>query len=525
MPGWSRVGSLTSAPEVGWDRSGGQIRPVLSAARRPSYAVAMAMGNRPGVETAQAPVAALDVALLAQQLAAALLRVPFRRPLRQGGSNPAANLGICVTREVIRSFMGYTSSLPIPEFRSVELVLDDICKVIMPPVVRSLDVQGHPAELGGVPGILYRPRRREPVGVDPLPARRRLHRHLAPDVRLLHRPGVQGDRLRRLRGRLPPGARVPLPGRRRGRHRRLRGPARPRRAQRAALPGRRLGRRRAGQQHAAVLRRAASKPIRPAGLILFSPEVDLRLDEPSVTENAHLDILPWNIPTASYLHGEDASSASISPLTADLDGFPPTFVAWGGDEMFRDPIRRYAERLRAAGVPTHAHEFEGMFHVFQILMPWAEKSRAAFAHLQTFVQKLVADAPAFDPAVLRDLPVPVPALRRLTSPRPGLGWSRRRPQLESLIPLLLGIGGEQTAHPLRGDLRRAGHRRPGLQPPAVADHPGHPPARADAAHLGVGRLLAADRLPARARPSPRRCWAGWATPSARRRSSSACSSP
>ncbi len=72
---------------------------------------AMAMGNRPEVETAQAPIAALDVALLAQQLGAALLRVPFRRPMRQGGSNPAANLGICVTREVIRTFMGYASSL------------------------------------------------------------------------------------------------------------------------------------------------------------------------------------------------------------------------------------------------------------------------------------------------------------------------------------------------------------------------------------------------------------------------------
>ena len=131
----------------------------------PSTLVAMAMGNRPEVKTAQAPIAALDVALLAQQLGAALLRVPFRHPLRKSDSNRAANLGKSVTREVIRTFMGYASSLPIPEFRSVELVLDDICKVIMPPVVRALDVKGHPAVLGGVPGILYRPRAREPVGV------------------------------------------------------------------------------------------------------------------------------------------------------------------------------------------------------------------------------------------------------------------------------------------------------------------------------------------------------------------------
>src|SRR5580700_11022084 len=60
------------------------------------------------------------------------------------------------------------------------------------------------------------------------------------------------------------------------------------------------------------------EPVQPAGLVLFSPEVDLRLDEPSVTENADRDILPWNIPTAAYLHGTDASSAPVAPLRADL---------------------------------------------------------------------------------------------------------------------------------------------------------------------------------------------------------------
>ena len=36
----------------------------------------------------------------------------------------------------------------------------------------------------------------------------------------------------------------------------------------------------------------------------------MTLDEPSITENAEHDILPWNIPTASYLHGDDAASRS-----------------------------------------------------------------------------------------------------------------------------------------------------------------------------------------------------------------------
>jgi acetyl esterase/lipase len=134
-------------------------------------------------------------------------------------------------------------------------------------------------------------------------------------------------------------------------------------------------------------------PVRPAGLVLYSPEVDLLLDEPSITENADRDILPWNIPTTTYLHGVDASSESVSPLTADLSDFPPTCVVWGGDEMFRDPIRRYVKRLQHAGVRTEAQEFEGMFHVFPILVPWADDSRDVFRLVRDFIHDIVAEAP------------------------------------------------------------------------------------------------------------------------------------
>ncbi len=117
------------------------------------------------------------------------------------------------------------------------------------------------------------------------------------------------------------------------------------------------------------------------------------MTEPSITQNAERDILPWNIPTAAYLHGVNSAYREVSPLTADLTGFPPTCVTWGGDEMFRDTIRRYVERLRQAAIPIETQEFDGMFHVFQILMPWAEASREAFSMVRSFVHKIVADAP------------------------------------------------------------------------------------------------------------------------------------
>lgn len=349
------------------------------------------MGNRPEVQTARRPIVALDVSLLAGHFATALARVPFRSPFA-GRSSPLSNLGITVTREVTRAFMGYSSSLRIPEFRSLELVLDDICKRIMPPIVRSLDVESRAAEFGGVPGILYVPRHQTPEGV----------------VLYLHGGGYIGTspnmyafftaQVCRQTGcavfvadyRLAPEFPYPagaedasaiytalidlgIP------------------AERIFLAGDSGG---GGLANTVLLEGAETiDPVRPAGLLLFSPEVDLRLDEDSITENADHDILPWNIPTAAYLHGIDVTSSVVSPLSADLSAFPPTCITWGGDEMFRDPIRSYVERLRSDGVPTDAREFDGMFHVFQILMPWADDSREVFRHVHRFMQRVLAGAP------------------------------------------------------------------------------------------------------------------------------------
>ncbi len=354
----------------------------------------MVMAKRPEVRTAPAPVVAVDTVALAQQMVAALARVPFRHPLR-GNSTLLSNFGTSLTREVVRSFMGYASSLPLPEFRSIELLLDELCRVVMPPVVRSFDVRSRQVEIGGVPGILYLPRNGRPEGV----------------MLYLHGGGYIGTsptmyafftaRLCRETQcavfvadyRLAP--EFPYPA-----------AVEDAAAVAAALvehgtPPDRLfiaGDSGGGGLANSLLLAAPQHVdvVCPAGLILFSPEVDLRLDEASVTDNAEHDILPWNIPTSCYLHGFDASSTYVSSINADLKGFPPTSLAWGGDEMFRDPIRRFAERLREADVRIHTHEVAGMFHVFQILMPWADASQAVYEHVAHFVRTIIAGAPPME---------------------------------------------------------------------------------------------------------------------------------
>ena len=92
------------------------------------------MGRRPDVPTATKPIAAVTLMGLGGQLLNSLVSVPLRKPW-QGPSGVLDNLGRSVTRQVMRSFMGYSTSLPIPEFRSLEMAIDDVCSVVLPPVV------------------------------------------------------------------------------------------------------------------------------------------------------------------------------------------------------------------------------------------------------------------------------------------------------------------------------------------------------------------------------------------------------
>jgi monoterpene epsilon-lactone hydrolase len=129
---------------------------------------------------------------------------------------------------------------------------------------------------------------------------------------------------------------------------------------------------------------------RPAAVLLFSPEVSLTLSEDSVTDNAPLDVLPWNIPVNSYLHGIDPLDERVDVLLDDLSGWPPTFLAYGGDEMFRDAIRALSRRLKDAGVSQESLEVEGMFHVFPFLLPWARESQDVYDRAGSFVRRVLS---------------------------------------------------------------------------------------------------------------------------------------
>ena len=351
----------------------------------------MVMGRRDDVATAPAAIAAFAVAGLAEQLTLAVLSVPFRAPWR-GAHSVMDNIGSSVTRQVMRSFMGYACALPTDEFRSVELLIDDLCRVVMPPVVRSLGVTMDRTEVGGVPGLWYHPN----LGTEPSTRGTVLYLHgggyvatcptmyaafnayiarssecsvFAPDYRLapefpypaglldvatvldqLFADGLSPDRF--------------------------------------ILAGDSGG----GGLATSLLNDVRTRKLAdPAGLVLFSPEVGLSFTEPSMIENAGKDILPWNIPTMPYLHGIDALDPRVDALTDDISDYPPTFVSFGDDEMFRDPIRAFLARLDAAGIENSRVEEPGMFHVYPFLMPWSEASHRVFRDVGRFIARCLPD--------------------------------------------------------------------------------------------------------------------------------------
>jgi acetyl esterase/lipase len=99
---------------------------------------------------------------------------------------------------------------------------------------------------------------------------------------------------------------------------------------------------------------------------LVYPATDLTLGSPSIEQNAHAPILTRDDVVAfrdHYLGGQDPRQPYASPLhAADHSGLPPALVQVAEHDPIRDDGLRYADALRAAGVPVRTTEYVGMPH-------------------------------------------------------------------------------------------------------------------------------------------------------------------
>lgn len=145
----------------------------------------------------------------------------------------------------------------------------------------------------------------------------------------------------------------------------------------------------AGQSGGAGIAAATALMIRDQGepAPLFQALNYPMLDDRNTTVSSRqiTDIGIWdratNLLAWSSILGDRAGSDDVSPYCAparatDLAGLPPTFMAVGELDVFRDEDLDFATRLLGAGVPVELHLYPGAFHAWDLFAPEAAVSVA-----------------------------------------------------------------------------------------------------------------------------------------------------
>lgn len=145
--------------------------------------------------------------------------------------------------------------------------------------------------------------------------------------------------------------------------------------------------------------RDAALPL-PAALALLSPWTDLTLSGASMRdrEDAEPMLNPVWLDWAAGLYCGDAQDGpstlrtdpGVSPLFADLAGFPPLVVHVGSDEVLLDDSTFLARRAAHAGVEVTLRTFDGLWHVFQAQAGLIAEADESLREIGEFIRRHTA---------------------------------------------------------------------------------------------------------------------------------------
>jgi epsilon-lactone hydrolase len=138
--------------------------------------------------------------------------------------------------------------------------------------------------------------------------------------------------------------------------------------------------------------RKAGLPM-PACAIPISPVTEMgRLHAPpSRAFRRHSDPL---LPIAAlqrvdemYAGDWDASDPELSPLYADLTGFPPLFLLASDGEVLRDDTVLFAQRAREAGLSVKLDIWPILPHAFPLFVRWMPEARIALDDMVGYIRE------------------------------------------------------------------------------------------------------------------------------------------
>jgi acetyl esterase/lipase len=107
----------------------------------------------------------------------------------------------------------------------------------------------------------------------------------------------------------------------------------------------------------------------PASVTAYSPVTDMTGSMPSHKKyggktDKVVDANFENLLKTTYAPNYDAKYPYVSPMYADLTGFPPLKLVADKEETLADDSELFAEKAKAAGVNVQLQMWEGTFHAF-----------------------------------------------------------------------------------------------------------------------------------------------------------------
>ncbi|WP_018901222.1 alpha/beta hydrolase [Rhizobium sp. 2MFCol3.1] len=147
----------------------------------------------------------------------------------------------------------------------------------------------------------------------------------------------------------------------------------------------------------AVLRQIKLRGPPPAAVITISAVTDLAATGASIKTNAANDPFgnALQIETArkAYLGDRSPTDPRVSPLYADMKGFPPLLMQVGSKEISLDDTLRLADKAKEAGVDVTTEVLPGMIHQWQLFPFWLDDARKSNQRAAEFALQHFADKP------------------------------------------------------------------------------------------------------------------------------------
>ena len=135
--------------------------------------------------------------------------------------------------------------------------------------------------------------------------------------------------------------------------------------------------------------KALDMPL-PAGLVALSPWTDLTMSGASIEDNKSSDLTLSKEMIRFYSDSyakDDKRNPFVSPLFADLAGFPPCLIYAGGDELVLSDSVNMAAALKGHGVKCSLHIEPKMWHGY--VLYGIPEARRALAQISSFIDTVI----------------------------------------------------------------------------------------------------------------------------------------